>query len=483
MHLRRLWLTDFRGYETAEVTFDDGLTAVLGPNGHGKSNLLEAIGYLATLGSFRGAPNEALVRVGADRAIVRAEGEREGRALLLEAEIVRNGRNRAQINRQPLRRARDLLGALRVTVFSPDDLVLVKGSPGDRRVYLDDTLVALHPRYDQARTDLDKVLRQRGALLKQAGGRLTDEVELTLDVFDAKLTAAGEYLAGARRKLTEELGPVLEQAYRDLARTEASVTATYDPPWMATGLADALAASRRDDLRRGVSTVGPAPRRARPGPRRDAGPDPRLAGGAAVAGPGPAARVARGRDPAHRDPAGAAARRRVLRARRGSQRRPAGLVARRADGAQHGDRSAGGRRARPGDPGARRGGHRGRRSRRWLTGAMPWSPLPTPDGDGGPPPGKLGDVLDSVLQGLGGPGVDAIVLVHERWADLVGPEVAAVSLPSGIRDGRLSVTVDGPAWADHLRWSEAEILARIEGLVGVGKVTSLTVHVGRRRRP
>lgn len=114
---------------------------------------------------------------------------------------------------------------------------------------------------------------------------------------------------------------------------------------------------------------------------------------------------------------------------------------------------------------------------------MPWSPLPTPDGDGGPPPGKLGDVLDSVLQGLGGPGVDAIVLVHERWADLVGPEVAAVSLPSGIRDGRLSVTVDGPAWADHLRWSEAEILARIAGLVGVGKVTSLTVHVGRRRRP
>lgn len=257
MHLRRLWLTDFRGYETADVTFDDGLTAVLGPNGHGKSNLLEAIAYLATAGSFRGAPNEALIRVGADRAVVRAEGEREGRSLLLEAELVSGGRNRAQLNRQPLRRARDLLGALRVTVFSPDDLTLVKGSPGDRRAYLDDTLVALHPRYDQARSDLDKVLRQRGALLKQAGGRLDAEVELTLDVFDAKLVQAGEYLANARAKLVEELGPVLAQAYRDVARTDASVTATYDPPWMATGLADALVASRRDDLRRGVSTVGP----------------------------------------------------------------------------------------------------------------------------------------------------------------------------------------------------------------------------------
>src|SRR5690606_6236126 len=119
-----------------------------------------------------------LVRAGAERAVVRAEAERDGRELLLEAEIVLGGRNRAQLNKQPLRRARDLLGALRVTVFSPDDLTLVKGSPGDRRAYLDETLVSLHPRYDQLRTDLDRVLRQRGALLKQAGGRLNAEVEL-----------------------------------------------------------------------------------------------------------------------------------------------------------------------------------------------------------------------------------------------------------------------------------------------------------------
>lgn len=257
MHLRRLWLTDFRGYHDADVGFDAGLTVVVGPNGQGKTNLLEAIGYLATLSSFRGAPTDALIRAGAERAIVRAEGEREGRQLLLEAELSANGRNRAQLNRQPLRRARDLLGALRVTVFSPDDLSLVKGSPGDRRGYLDETLVALHPRHDQTRTDLDRILRQRGALLKGAGGRLNAEVELTLDVFDAKLVTAGEALARARQDLVAELEPLMGDAYDRVARRAAAVGPVYDPPWMAEGLAAALLVSRRDDLRRGVSTVGP----------------------------------------------------------------------------------------------------------------------------------------------------------------------------------------------------------------------------------
>lgn len=257
MELRRLWLTDFRGYREADVTFSSGLTAVVGPNGQGKTNLLEAIAYLATLGSFRGAPVDALIRAGAERAVVRAEADREGRSLLLEAELVAGGRNRAQLNRQPLRRARDLLGALRVTVFSPDDLVLVKGSPGERRGYLDDTLVSLHPRYDQLRGDLDKVLRQRGALLKQSGGRLGDDIALTLDVFDAKLVTAGEALAQARRELVAQLNPVLADAYDQVARQSAHVRASYDPPWAEAGLAAALEAARRDDLRRGVTTVGP----------------------------------------------------------------------------------------------------------------------------------------------------------------------------------------------------------------------------------
>ncbi len=257
MHLRRLWLTDFRGYVDADVTFDPGLTAVVGPNGQGKTNLLEAIAYLATLGSFRGAPTEALIRVGSQRAVVRAEAERDGRSLLIEAELVAGGRNRAQLNRQPLRRTRDLLGALRVTVFSPDDLALVKGGPGERRRYLDDTLVALHPRYDAARNDLDRVLRQRGALLKQSGGRLSADIEATLDVFDAKLVSTGEALAAARHDLVAEMGPVLVDAYERVACQSATVVADYCPTWMDAGLGMALAAARRDDLRRGVSTVGP----------------------------------------------------------------------------------------------------------------------------------------------------------------------------------------------------------------------------------
>jgi DNA replication and repair protein RecF len=265
VQLDRLWLTDFRSYRSAELAFAPGLTAVVGANGQGKTNLLEAIGYLATLGSFRGAPNDALIRHGADQAVVRAEGTRDGRALLVEAELNRSGRNRIQVNRQRLNRSRDLLGALRVSVFAPDDLELIKGGPSERRRWLDDTLVALHPRNDALRTDVDKVLRQRNALLKQSGGRLTPDVETTLDVWDAKLAAAGEALASARVALVEQLGPVLTQAYGRIAVATApsavarpDIEARYASAWRDTGsLAAALTASRRDDLRRGVSTVGP----------------------------------------------------------------------------------------------------------------------------------------------------------------------------------------------------------------------------------
>ncbi len=259
LRLRRLWLTDFRGYAEADVTFAPGLTAVLGANGQGKTNLLEAVAYLATLGSFRGAPPDALIRDGADRAVVRGEVERDGRELLLEAELVAGGRNRAQVNRQPLRRARDLLGALRVTVFSPDDLALVKAGPGERRRFLDDTLVALHPRNDGVRGEVDRVLRQRNALLKQAGGRLSPEVELTLDVWDAKLATAGEALARARTDLLAELAPAVGVAYAEVAQREVAVEAIYAPAWSRVdgGLAGALAAGRPEDLRRGLSLVGP----------------------------------------------------------------------------------------------------------------------------------------------------------------------------------------------------------------------------------
>ena len=257
MQLQRLWLTDFRSYPSAELAFAPGLTALLGANGEGKTNVMEAVAYLATLSSFRGAPNDALVRHGCQTAVVRAEGEREGRSLLVEAEITTSGRGRVQVNKQRLSRARDLLGALRVSVFSPDDLELVKGGPAERRRYLDDTLVARLPKLDLVRSDLDRVLRQRNALLKQSGGRLTPEVDATLVVWDAKLVEAGEALADARAALVDDLAPVLAEAYDQVAGRPAHVHVSYEAPWREHGLAAALEAARKDELRRGLSLVGP----------------------------------------------------------------------------------------------------------------------------------------------------------------------------------------------------------------------------------
>jgi DNA replication and repair protein RecF len=260
VRLRRLWLTNFRNYASAEIDLAEHLTVVVGPNGQGKSNLVEAIGYLATLGSFRGAAVDALIRHGYDCAVVRAEGERDGRSLLIEAEINRTGRNRVLVNRQRLPRARDLLDALQVVVFAPDDLSLVKGGPAERRAYLDDLLVALQPRHDVLRTELDRVLRQRNALLKQAGGHLVDDIAITLDVWDAKLASIGEDLVAARLATLERLEPVLASVYEQLGGSTSAVgkiTLSYYAPWRDLGLAGALAAARKDDVRRGVTTVGP----------------------------------------------------------------------------------------------------------------------------------------------------------------------------------------------------------------------------------
>ena len=257
MRLDRVWLTDFRSYASADIELAPGLTALLGDNGQGKTNVLEAVAWLATLGSFRGAPNDALVRQGAPRAVIRAEGEAEGRAILLEAEVVPGGRNRVLVNRQPLKKARELLGVLRVTVFAPDDLDLVKGGPAERRRYLDDALVATHPRYDALRAEVDKVLKQRNALLKGVGGRLDESAAFTLDVWDAKLADRGGALASARQDLLARVVPVLGRTYDAVAHGPAEVGARYVAEWREVGLAEALAAARRDDVRRGVSTVGP----------------------------------------------------------------------------------------------------------------------------------------------------------------------------------------------------------------------------------
>ena len=258
MIVERIELRDFRNYTEATFELTAGITAVIGDNGQGKTNLTEALGYLATLDSFRGVPPDALVRIGSEQAVVRADiVHDDGRRMLVEAEINRSGRNRIFVNRQRLVRSRDLLGVLRVTVFSPDDLVLVKGAPGERRRYLDDGLVGLAVKHDALRRDLERILRQRNTLLKQAGGKLSPEVELTLDVWDAKFAAAGDELGRARAHLVEQLEPEVTAAYAALSGVDAAIGLRYDPPWLREGLAAALAAGRADDLRRYASLVGP----------------------------------------------------------------------------------------------------------------------------------------------------------------------------------------------------------------------------------
>lgn len=266
MRLARLWLTDLRCYDALELELPDGCTVITGANGQGKTSLLEAVDWVATGRSFRGVPDAALVRAGASSAIVRAEVARGGGSTRIEAEIRATGRNRILVNGQPLPRRRDLVEGLRATVFSPDDLELVKGGPALRRGFLDDLLAASAPRYESLRTDYDRVLRQRNALLK--GGVRDEEARATLEVFDAQLARAGAELLRARLRLTDRLLPEVSRAYADLASEEPAITGRYEVDWTQAALPDdpagleallvaALDEHHRREVDRGVTLVGP----------------------------------------------------------------------------------------------------------------------------------------------------------------------------------------------------------------------------------
>jgi DNA replication and repair protein RecF len=263
VYLASLWLTDFRCYEEATLRFPSGVTVISGANAQGKTSLLEAVGWAATGKSFRGVADAALVRTGTEAAILRAEVVDGARVQLLEAEIRAAGRNRVQLNRHPLQRARDLLGLMRVTVFAPDDLQLVKGGPAGRRDYLDDLLVAISPRYEAARSDYERVLKQRNALLR--AGLRGDDATSTLEVFDLQLAAAGAELARGRLKLLERLVPAVAEAYAELAGAHTPITTAYEAEWASGGLGgaldqallDAFASHRRAEVDRGLTLVGP----------------------------------------------------------------------------------------------------------------------------------------------------------------------------------------------------------------------------------
>ncbi len=258
MRVCTLSLLDFRSYAEADVAFAPGLTVIVGPNGRGKTNLLEAVGFSAGLGSFRGAPDAALVRDGADAAVIRCTGFGDGgREVLVEAELVRSRPNRVRVNRQPVARRRDLLGVLAATALSPEDLELVKGEPAVRRRWIDDALAAVRPSWGALRGEVDRILRQRNTLLRQTQGRAVGDVAVTLDVWDEKLAAAGDELRCRRRGLLAAVEPRIRRHYHRISLGRGTAAATYLSSWGEGSLADALAAARPADLRRSTSTVGP----------------------------------------------------------------------------------------------------------------------------------------------------------------------------------------------------------------------------------
>ncbi|MCW8101872.1 DNA replication/repair protein RecF [Streptomyces tauricus] len=271
MHVTHLSLADFRSYARVEVPLDPGVTAFVGPNGQGKTNLVEAVGYLATLGSHRVSSDAPLVRMGAERAIIRANVRQGDRQQLVELELNPGRANRARINRSSQVRPRDVLGIVRTVLFAPEDLALIKGDPGERRRFLDELITARSPRMAGVRSDYDRVLKQRNTLLKSAalarrhGGRTMDLS--TLDVWDEHLARVGAELLAQRLDLIATLQPLTDKAYDQLAPGGGPVALEYKPssPGI-TGhareelyeqLTAALVESRKQEIERGVTLVGP----------------------------------------------------------------------------------------------------------------------------------------------------------------------------------------------------------------------------------
>ncbi|MGV0807592.1 DNA replication/repair protein RecF [Mycolicibacterium setense] len=274
MYVRHLGLTDYRSWAHVELELEPGRTVFVGPNGFGKTNLVEALWYCATLGSHRVASDAPLIRAGAERAIVSSIVVNEGRELAVDLEITSGRANKARLNRSPVRSPREILGVLRAVLFSPEDLALVRGDPGERRRYLDELATTRRPAIAGIRADYDKVVRQRTALLKTAAGARYrgDRSALdTLDVWDGHLAAHGAALVAARIALVEQLHPEVQKAYQLLApssrpaaiRYRSSVEAIANAPGPETvefyeaALLDALSRRRDAELDRGVCLVGP----------------------------------------------------------------------------------------------------------------------------------------------------------------------------------------------------------------------------------
>jgi len=280
VRVTHLSLTDFRNYRTAEVPFAAGANLFVGRNGQGKTNLVESLGYLSTLGSHRVSSDQAMIRKDADAAIVRARIQNDGRELLVEVQLNRTSPNRAQVNRGAIK-PRELPRYFSSVLFAPEDLALVRGEPGIRRRYLDQLLIQRNPRYSAVIADYERVLKQRNTLLKSARASRVREDQLgTLEIWDDRLVQLGSELIDARLDLVTRLSDPVVAAYRSVAgddhhprlipqltifgaHVEDDEDADGDDVTGSAGVATpeafrrALAAVRRKELDRGLTLVGP----------------------------------------------------------------------------------------------------------------------------------------------------------------------------------------------------------------------------------
>jgi DNA replication and repair protein RecF len=275
MYVRHLSVADFRSWPSADLALEPGPAVLVGANGQGKTNLVEALGYVATLGSHRVATDAPLIRAGADRAVVRCATVADERELRVELEIVAGRANRAKLNGAPVNRPREVLGALRTVLFAPEDLAIVRGDPAERRRFLDELAVARAPRLAGVRADYERVLKQRAALLKSAGAARRGGDLSTLDVWDGHLAEHGAQLLRARLAAVRALRPHAAAAYAQVAPTSVPLTLRYASALSAAlpdlDAADALpevgvleaallaelAKARPAELDRGVNLVGP----------------------------------------------------------------------------------------------------------------------------------------------------------------------------------------------------------------------------------
>lgn len=278
MFVTELTLADFRNYEEAHLELTSGVTVFVGANGQGKTNLVEAVEYLSTMSSHRVSTTAPLVRAGASSAVIRAKvqaAQDDDRLIWLELEVVPGRSNVARLNRSPLQRPRDLVGALRTVVFSPMDIAIVRGDPSDRRGWLDSLVVTRWPRMAGVKQDFDRVLRQRNALLKSMSGRSQvpqgGDEDVTLAVWNDQLAALGAELLHARLDTLADVLPHAQHAYETIAPVNNQIDAVYRSGLDLDGVASAddvrgelrsrlLAAMERlrgEELHRGVTLIGP----------------------------------------------------------------------------------------------------------------------------------------------------------------------------------------------------------------------------------